>query len=307
MLHRVPPNGQCPLRNSTEAEIGITSRPSRRSVTARDTTKQLVMRHSRRLSPTARHTSMFPTMVRMIKDTSTSQRRAVGNMVPQALGHWLSQEEMFIHCHFTFTFTIRHFLAGLLCIKGSIVPDVGAVNFLGKKKNKWVFLKTQVFNVWLSSHIWLFRLESSQLIAARFLDQRQHVSFRPGQVFSTAALLLICGTVGMAAATGPQQPGGSEPGCCSLGMTEGEQGWTPNPHLRWGRDAVCIVDDGDVELHWGPGGVNEGSGFVRACGSDEEPDSEFWKTEVSVVSIDGMVVLQLQCANEKVTAEPLRV
>ncbi|TNN41578.1 Ephrin type-B receptor 1 [Liparis tanakae] len=45
----------------------------------------------------------------------------------------------------------------------------------------------KVFNVWLSSHIWLFRLESSQLIAARFLDQRQRVSFRPGPVFSTAA------------------------------------------------------------------------------------------------------------------------
>ncbi|TNN58623.1 hypothetical protein EYF80_031126 [Liparis tanakae] len=40
----------------------------------------------------------------------------------------------------------------------------------------------RVFNVWLSSHIWLFRLESSQLIAARFLDQRQRVSFRPGPV-----------------------------------------------------------------------------------------------------------------------------
>ncbi|TNN65017.1 hypothetical protein EYF80_024756 [Liparis tanakae] len=40
-------------------------------------------------------------------------------------------------------------------------------------------LPPTVFNVWLSSHIWLFRLESSQLIAARFLDQRQRVSFRP--------------------------------------------------------------------------------------------------------------------------------
>ncbi|TNN80124.1 hypothetical protein EYF80_009635 [Liparis tanakae] len=46
----------------------------------------------------------------------------------------------------------------------------------------------KVFNVRLSSHIWLFRLVSSQLIAARFLDQRQRVSFRPGPVFSTAAL-----------------------------------------------------------------------------------------------------------------------
>ncbi|TNN89008.1 hypothetical protein EYF80_000886 [Liparis tanakae] len=60
--------------------------------------------------------------------------------------------------------------------------------------------KLTVFNVWLSSHIWLFRLESSQLIAARFLDQRQRVSLRPGpppcsvtlQYFSIA----ITGTVG---------------------------------------------------------------------------------------------------------------
>ncbi|TNN62468.1 hypothetical protein EYF80_027271 [Liparis tanakae] len=50
---------------------------------------------------------------------------------------------------------------------------------------------SMVFNVWLSSHTWLFRLVSSQLIAARFLDQRQLVSFRPGPVFSTAAYLEI--------------------------------------------------------------------------------------------------------------------
>ncbi|TNN88742.1 hypothetical protein EYF80_001074 [Liparis tanakae] len=60
-------------------------------------------------------------------------------------------------------------------------------NHQKKKKHIWVYecFRVFVFNVWLSSHIWLFRLESSQLIAARFLDQRQRVSFRPGPVFST--------------------------------------------------------------------------------------------------------------------------
>ncbi|TNN48798.1 hypothetical protein EYF80_040973 [Liparis tanakae] len=48
----------------------------------------------------------------------------------------------------------------------------------------------KVFNVWLSSHIWLFWLVSSQLIAARCLDQRQRVSFRPGPVFNTAACVV---------------------------------------------------------------------------------------------------------------------
>ncbi|TNN34891.1 hypothetical protein EYF80_054940 [Liparis tanakae] len=44
-----------------------------------------------------------------------------------------------------------------------------------------------VFNVWLSSHIWLFRLVSSQLIATRCFDQRQRVSFSGSPVFPTAA------------------------------------------------------------------------------------------------------------------------
>ncbi|TNN30410.1 hypothetical protein EYF80_059438 [Liparis tanakae] len=60
-------------------------------------------------------------------------------------------------------------------------------NFFENKPEKYYLKRHYVFNVWLSSHIWLFRLESSQLIAARFLDERQRVSFRPGPVFSTAA------------------------------------------------------------------------------------------------------------------------
>lgn len=81
MLHSAPPRGHFPLRSSTVADKGITSRPSRRSVTASDTTKQLAMRQSRRLSPTARHTSTFPPMVRMIKQMRRSQRTAVEIMV----------------------------------------------------------------------------------------------------------------------------------------------------------------------------------------------------------------------------------
>ncbi|TNN86670.1 hypothetical protein EYF80_003138 [Liparis tanakae] len=45
----------------------------------------------------------------------------------------------------------------------------------------------KVFNVWLSSHIWLFRHVRSQLIATRCFDQRQRVSFRRSPVFNTAA------------------------------------------------------------------------------------------------------------------------
>ncbi|TNN75997.1 hypothetical protein EYF80_013760 [Liparis tanakae] len=47
----------------------------------------------------------------------------------------------------------------------------------------WAF---QVFNVWLSSHIWLFRHVSAQLIATRCFDQRQRVSFRSSPLHSGA-------------------------------------------------------------------------------------------------------------------------
>ncbi|TNN50881.1 hypothetical protein EYF80_038905 [Liparis tanakae] len=50
----------------------------------------------------------------------------------------------------------------------------------------------KVFNVWLSSHIWLFRLVSSQLIAACCLDQRQRASFSRSPVFLTAAWPAHC-------------------------------------------------------------------------------------------------------------------
>ncbi|TNN47186.1 hypothetical protein EYF80_042611 [Liparis tanakae] len=52
-----------------------------------------------------------------------------------------------------------------------------------------IIIPPLVFNVWLSSHIWLFRLVSSQLIDARCLDQRQRASFSRSPVFPTAACL----------------------------------------------------------------------------------------------------------------------
>ncbi|TNN30779.1 hypothetical protein EYF80_059069 [Liparis tanakae] len=56
-----------------------------------------------------------------------------------------------------------------------------------KMGNFCPFRVSGVFNVWLSSHIWLFRLVRSQLIATRCFDQRQRVAFSRSPVFPTAA------------------------------------------------------------------------------------------------------------------------